>query len=243
MTRQHGQAGFTLMELMIVVAIIGILGGIAVPAYLTYLEKARIARSIAEIRHIEKSVKLFYVTTERYPLTLAEVSADMIRDPWGTPYQYLNVMTVAAAEPNDRSVLAQNGLDFWSWFVPSSAHATQSSNRGNGNGNGGSGGNGGGGSNSGKGNGQGSAKSNNAQSSSPQSSGQPASEPSGNAGSVPSAGLGPRKDRFGVQLNTDFDLFSMGKNRESADSLATPKSYDDIVRASDGSFVGLASDF
>lgn len=241
MTRQHGQAGFTLMELMIVVAIIGILGGIAVPAYLTYLEKARIARSIAEIRHIEKSVRLFYVTTERYPVNLAEVSADMIRDPWGTPYQYLNVTTMAAAELNDRSVLAQHDtLDFWSWFVPSSAHATPSPNRGSGNGNGGSGGNGGGGSNSGKGNGQGGSK---AQSSSPQSSGQPTSGNSGNAGSVPSAGLGPRKDRFGVQLNTDFDLFSMGKNRESADSLATPKSYDDIVRASDGSFVGLASDF
>jgi hypothetical protein len=35
----------------------------------------------------------------------------------------------------------------------------------------------------------------------------------------------------------------MGRNRETADSLSTPQSYDDIVRASDGIFVGLASDF
>ena len=126
--RRHGEGGFTLMELMIVVAILGILGGVAIPAYLGYLEKARVARSIAEIRYIEKSVKLFYVTTDRYPLSLGEVSADNIRDPWGTPYQYLIVMGLASAEYPKPSVVAHTqSSSLWSWFIPSSDHATLNS--------------------------------------------------------------------------------------------------------------------
>ena len=66
--------GFTLIELMVAVAIVGILGGIAIPSYLGYLDKARIARSIAEIRQIEKSIKLAYATAESYPLTLADTA-------------------------------------------------------------------------------------------------------------------------------------------------------------------------
>jgi len=42
-------------------------------------------------------------------------------------------------------------------------------------------------------------------------------------------------------LNEDFDLFSMGKDRMSAPDLSDPSSQDDIVRADDGSYTGLAS--
>ena len=103
------------MELMIAVAIVGILGGIAIPAYLGYLDKARIARTIAEIRHIEKSIKLTYATTERYPATLAEVAADKILDPWGIPYQYLSVTGGAVADGGAQD----EATSAWSWFAPS----------------------------------------------------------------------------------------------------------------------------
>lgn len=236
-TRRTECTGFTLMELMLVVAIIGILGGIAVPAYLGYLEKARIARSIAEIRHIEKSIKLFFATSEHYPTSLAELGADNIRDPWGTPYQYFNVMLLAAAEPLQGSPeAAKESASPWLWFIPSTAHATPPPGAGNGNpGNGG---------NRGKGQ-QGGGSQTNAQQA-PGNSGDNANA-SGNGASdnsIPSSSVGgARKDRFGAPLNSDFDLYSMGKNRESAASLSTPKSYDDVIRASDGMFVGLASDF
>ena len=54
---------------------------------------------------------------------------------------------------------------------------------------------------------------------------------------------GARKDKFLVPLNTDFDLYSMGADGESSASLAPPVSHDDIIRALDGGFVGLASTF
>jgi len=52
-----------------------------------------------------------------------------------------------------------------------------------------------------------------------------------------------RKDRFLVPLNTSYDLFSMGPDGESKGPLTAAVSRDDIVRAADGAFVGLAIDF
>ena len=52
-----------------------------------------------------------------------------------------------------------------------------------------------------------------------------------------------RKDKNLVPINTDFDLYSMGRDGESASPLTARKSQDDIVRASNGAFVGLASDY
>ncbi|MHC1728873.1 MAG: type II secretion system protein [Syntrophobacteraceae bacterium] len=52
-----------------------------------------------------------------------------------------------------------------------------------------------------------------------------------------------RRDRNLNPINTDFDLYSMGKDGETATQLNSQKGRDDIVRARDGEFVGLASDF
>ncbi|HYD53800.1 MAG TPA: prepilin-type N-terminal cleavage/methylation domain-containing protein [Gemmatimonadaceae bacterium] len=50
-----------------------------------------------------------------------------------------------------------------------------------------------------------------------------------------------RKDRFLVPLNTDYDLYSMGADGATAPPLAARQSQDDVIRANNGSFVGLAS--
>jgi len=52
-----------------------------------------------------------------------------------------------------------------------------------------------------------------------------------------------RKDRSLVPINSDFDLFSMGKDGTSVGPLTAAVSQDDIVRGSDGGFVGLAADY
>jgi len=52
-----------------------------------------------------------------------------------------------------------------------------------------------------------------------------------------------RKDRFLVPLNDDYDLYSMGKDGGSVPPITAKVSQDDILRASSGSFLGLASSF
>lgn len=52
-----------------------------------------------------------------------------------------------------------------------------------------------------------------------------------------------RKDRFLVPLNSDFDLYSKGADGMSASALTANTSRDDIIRADDGSFIGLAQEY
>jgi len=52
-----------------------------------------------------------------------------------------------------------------------------------------------------------------------------------------------RKDRNLVPINSDFDLYSTGKDGSSVPPLTARVSRDDIVRAGNGAFVGLASDY
>lgn len=52
-----------------------------------------------------------------------------------------------------------------------------------------------------------------------------------------------RKDHNLVPLNTDYDLYSSGKDGQSAAPLTAKSSLDDVVRANNGGFVGLASNY
>jgi general secretion pathway protein G len=52
-----------------------------------------------------------------------------------------------------------------------------------------------------------------------------------------------RKDHSLVPINTDFDLYSMGPDGRTAPPLTARYSRDDIVRANNGAFVGVAADY
>ena len=52
-----------------------------------------------------------------------------------------------------------------------------------------------------------------------------------------------RKDHNLVPINSDYDLYSMGKDGASQPPLTAKASHDDIIRANNGAFVGLASDY
>ncbi|MCC8985564.1 MAG: prepilin-type N-terminal cleavage/methylation domain-containing protein [Nitrospira sp.] len=61
------QQGFTIIELAIVMVIVGALAGLAVPTYLGYLDKARLARCIAEIRYISRAVDSYKAAYDVFP--------------------------------------------------------------------------------------------------------------------------------------------------------------------------------
>mgnify|MGYP003439435526 FL=1 len=180
------QQGFTIIELMIAVTIVGALAGLAIPNYLGYLDKARLARCIAEIRYIERAIDSYEAANESLPNTLAEVGAGDMVDPWGNPYEYLNIADLTL--PGGGGGGNGGGKNTFHWFEPDSAYAAQGGD--------------------------------------------------GNA----SKGK-PRKDRFLHPINSDYDLYSMGKDGESVEPLTAKKSHDDVIRANDGSFVGLAVEF
>jgi general secretion pathway protein G len=63
---------------------------------------------------------------------------------------------------------------------------------------------------------------------------------------IPSTGNnkdGVRKDGRLNPLNSDFDLYSLGKDGASASPLSAKESRDDIVRANNGAFIGLGEDY
>ena len=215
--------GFTLIELMIAVAIVGILSSLAAPNYLDFIERARVARSVAELHMIAEVVKGYAMTSGQYPDTLAQAGQNPLLDPWGNPYQYYRIecgtnITVghlnAPAPPT-------GGSD--GWTVPVDGYlplhrplASFAMDRGDS---------------------QGLLRLVKAAPAAPAAAAPGAPGP-------PCGGVGgARKDRFLVPINSDFDLYSIGKDGQSAAPLTALHSHDDVIRASDGGFYGLAKNF
>ena len=102
------EQGFTLLEIMVVVVIIGLLVAIVAPNFMGQIDTAAVNRAKADIRGIEAALNLYRLDNFRYPSTLeglqalvtnpGEASAPnwhqqlerLPRDPWDQPYQYAN---------------------------------------------------------------------------------------------------------------------------------------------------------
>jgi len=81
-----------------VVAILLTVSAIAIPNFTSALLSARNARTVADIHNIgELVIGYAAVNNAQYPNALADVDADKLRDPWGNPYQYLNLTNPASA--------------------------------------------------------------------------------------------------------------------------------------------------
>jgi len=83
-------AGFTVVELLIVVAIIFTVSAIAVPNLVAAINQAKIARAIGDVHTIGLAVQEYDVLNGQCPNTLADVGYGTTLDPWGNPYQYLS---------------------------------------------------------------------------------------------------------------------------------------------------------
>lgn len=138
--------GFTLVELIVVTAIIGVLASMTLIAISDFKDKTKVAVSGEEIRGLEKDLISYASEKGAYPPTatwLSDIGRSGLKDPWGNDYVYSLTL-----------------------------------NR-----------------------------------------------------------------TFGGPINTDFDLYSPGKDGISANSLLLPESKNDVVRAGDGAFVGLAENY
>jgi general secretion pathway protein G len=81
---------FTFIELLLMVAIIGIMCGIALPIYSDFTYQAQVATTKAMIREIEAGINIYkYRHDNNLPASLSEAMISVPRDPWGHPYQYL----------------------------------------------------------------------------------------------------------------------------------------------------------
>jgi general secretion pathway protein G len=153
----RGERGFTFIELVITILIVGILSAIAIPSYLKYLEKNKETTAITDINTIASKLKeIMMENPDALPPDLAtSIFGNLLPliDPWGNPYQYLPLYNRPANLNN------------------------------------------------------------------------------------------ARKDHNLHPINSDFDLYSMGPDGQSNKPLTSQKSRDDIIRANDGAFIGVASTY
>lgn len=159
--RPVNQRGFTLVEVIVVMAILAVLTSVALPAYSNLKDQARVARAATELRDIEKMINAFSIDKAGvFPSSLEELQQGIaeMKDPWGAHYVYINIA---------------------------------------------------------------------------------------NASTLPAQLYPPRKDDVHLDqpLNTDFDLYSLGADRDTSQYITNNLSQDDIVRAGDGGFFGLGRDY
>ncbi len=238
--RPLGQAGFTLLELMIVVAILGIVAGIGVPQYASALLAARMQKARQELVTIAGAVDIYRGINGALPLTLYQVGFGGKRDPWGVLYCYLNyadgtgdglewaidagIVDPAALQTETSSAAAAptapTGPGRPGTGIPAAPAAdallrtvTTTLSR-------------------------------DVSFNEMQSLQTTFAEVKGiELYATVASNSVRRRDRYMFPLNTDYDLFSLGPNRSTAVSLGQALSQDDVIRANDGGFFGPASEY
>jgi general secretion pathway protein G len=105
--RRHSEAGFTLVEILVVITIIGLVMGLVGPRVLNYLSDSKVKAARIQIQGLSAAVDLYYLDNGRYPSSNESLAAlvqkpdgttswngpylkgnTVPNDPWGRPYVY-----------------------------------------------------------------------------------------------------------------------------------------------------------
>ena len=99
------QRAFTIIEMLIALAILGILMVVSVPAYKSYKKKVLIAQCQADLNDISMRLEKFKAVNYSYPWDLSELGS-IPKDPWGNDYYYLELSNV-----NDKNGKVKQDLE------------------------------------------------------------------------------------------------------------------------------------
>ena len=150
---QGEKDGFSLVELLVTITVVAALVAIALPRFESYRNDSRNTKAIGDLHLLDNRINSFKMSNETWPSSLSQITQGNMLDPWGRPYQYLQIEGNSKAKGHER------------------------------------------------------------------------------------------KDKNLVPINSDFDLYTMGADGKTASPLTSASSQDDIVRANDGHYYGLASNY
>jgi len=87
-----GSAGFTIIEIIMVLIIVAVLATIALPAYGNLRKRVLQARCMEELRNIEQTISAYTIDRGSLPDTLNDLGQGVFLDPWGRPVIYVNII-------------------------------------------------------------------------------------------------------------------------------------------------------
>ena len=108
------QLGFSLIELMIAVAILAIVSAIAIPLYEGYIAESRIGRTIKDIRQMELILNDHFMDNNVPGTLAAVVTGSSLNDYWGNAYQYRTPSVGRAESKGQPSNSAPTNYDLFS---------------------------------------------------------------------------------------------------------------------------------
>ncbi|MBI5719151.1 MAG: prepilin-type N-terminal cleavage/methylation domain-containing protein [Burkholderiales bacterium] len=89
-----GGRGFTLVELMLALLVLGVLAGLAIPGYNGWQDKVRVKKAQEDIIAISVVIDAYLADTGALPADLAAIGRAGLLDPWGSAYQYQELASV-----------------------------------------------------------------------------------------------------------------------------------------------------
>jgi general secretion pathway protein G len=108
----RSRRGFSLLELMVGIAIVGVLASLSAVGFRGYQDKARKAHVISAMKGIVDELKAYGADMGEYPDSLAQLGLDGLKDPWGNPYGYTNLATASRGQARKDRFLVPINSDF-----------------------------------------------------------------------------------------------------------------------------------